>query len=60
MLRAVGLLQFAPWFNPDGTKALKRMPSRYDPHRFQLRDEGLAELAVPTALDVVDGQIAAL
>ncbi|MGH3441947.1 MAG: hypothetical protein ACRDUY_07865 [Nitriliruptorales bacterium] len=60
MLRELGLLRFAPFVSPDGTKILRRVPSRYDPHRFQLLDEGLSELAVPTVLDAVTRQLAQL
>ena len=37
-----------------------RVPSRYDPHRFQLSDDGLSALAVPTALATIEEQITAL
>jgi hypothetical protein len=59
VLRELGLLQFAPLVRrkPDGTITL-RLPSRYDPHRFQLTDEGLSRLAVPTTLEMLDQQLA--
>jgi hypothetical protein len=59
ILRRLGLLRFAPAFRqaPDGTVTL-RLPSRYDPHRFQLVDEGLSEVAVPAMLKQIDHQLA--
>jgi len=44
----------------DGTMTISfaKLPSRYDPHRFQLVDEGLAEKAVPTMLKLLDRQLA--
>jgi hypothetical protein len=59
VLRGLSLLRFAPLLrnNPDETLTL-RLTSRYDPHRFQLIDEGLTQLAVPTALNMLDRQLA--
>jgi hypothetical protein len=59
VLRGLGLLQFAPALRegPDGTITF-RLPSRYDPHRFQLIDEGLSQLAVPATLKLLDQQLA--
>jgi hypothetical protein len=61
MLRALGLLQLSPTLkqHPDGQLTI-RLPSRYDPHRFQLRDDGLAQPAMPTTLATIEKQLTAL
>ena len=58
MLRGLGLLQYAPSArpNPDGTVTI-RFAAQYEPHHFQLTDQGLAELAVPTMLGLLQKRL---